>query len=191
MNFQEYIDNQFVIDLKTIERKIGSKEEDAIYIDNYCYYFRIEHASHLHLELESINQEHRAYFFLAIFIYSIIDISLFSYFGAYYFRYKRLVKYPRFNWTGFEGEAYYSTIISLWDSVQQQELLSENELKGLLPEYKTTLKEKLIYYFDEKIMEVSSANFLRCLINDQDLLLEDKNEDNYFYILCMAIRDLA
>jgi hypothetical protein len=125
LKIKKYLKNQFILDLKTMDfqqpNSIILNNPDSFRIDNNTIYFGGENWSNINKDIKNIEDSNQEFFFLSLFMITVIDLTMFTYYKTSYETFRRLTRYPKFGWV--DSRPQYET---------PKKLLSIPESRGLI-----------------------------------------------------------
>lgn len=179
MTYKEYNVKKFMCDLKSMD--ISSPEGDkpscgkSLYLSHNMLIFKCDGVLRAE-DFPGIETADITWFFLSLYSDMIFDYTVFSYYGPYYFKYKRLYKFPVYNNTGFNLKCENPS--KLLKMAAGCGLLDIDKIKSGVNDFTDLLFEKSERCFGQNILEISPENFIRSLFYEIEMSMDEyKNFD--------------
>ena len=173
MNLKDYLNQQFVYDLKELNYKqpnsVIKNNLESFNIDKYTIFFGGPNWKDINNDIKLIDKNNYENFFLSLFTIITIDLTFFTYFKDDYDYFRNTTRYPKFGWTGFG--VHYENPIKILDVPQKLNLIDESKIN--YNEYSNLFYESLENYLKSFNNKINIQEFIEKLINDKDFRIKN------------------
>jgi hypothetical protein len=186
---QNYLDTQFLIDLRTIPfnrpNMVIQSQAEEWRIDTNTIYFGGHRWHNFENDIAGIRNNH-SFFFISLFTIVFIDLTFFTYYRQQYPTFRGLTMYPKFGWTGF-GLHYENPKFILIVPEENGFFRGLNQ-DELIEDFLRNLVKKCDDFFINNFPEIHTRDFLRNTIEDRDFNNTEINVDTFFSKVIGRIR---
>ena len=150
-------------------------------IDNNTIYFGGENWRNINNDIRNIEDSNQEFFFLSLFMITVIDLTMFTYYEASYETFRGLTRYPKFGWVGFGP--HYETPKKLINIPESRGLIEKKAVLKYIDVYIDLFFEECDAFFKINTPEITTADFIRKIVNDEDFQIAFSDENTIFELI--------
>jgi hypothetical protein len=185
LKIKEYLKNQFLLDLRTMDfhqpNSTILNNPNSFRIDNNTIYFGGENWKNINNDIRNIEEKNQEFFFLSLFMITVIDLAMFTYHRTFYDTFRRLTIYPKFGWVGFGP--HYETPKKLLNIPESRGLIEKKDVFKYIDVYIDLFFDECNTFFNNNIPEITTQDFIRNIVNDQDFRFAISDENTIFELI--------
>ena len=185
LKIKKYLKNQFLLDLRTMDfhqpNSTILNNPDSFRIDNNTIYFGGENWRNINNDIRNIEERNQEFFFLLLFMITVIDLTMFTYYEASYEKFRGLTRYPKFGWVGFGP--HYETPKKLINIPENRGLIEKKAVLKYIDVYIDLFFEECDAFFKINTPEITTADFIRKIVNDGDFQIAFSDENTIFELI--------
>lgn len=163
-SFAHYFYEEFRGHLSRIEHKQPSPQVREIMGDPNAVFVGDMDWGNVVADLGRIPPERRAYFVLSLFMITLTDQVIYTYFRAQYPDWRLATNFPKFGWSGY-GPHNENPFILLW-APEREAVLNPNEVLPILPEFAQFYFTATADYLRTRLPAVAITDFFWHLAAD-------------------------
>jgi hypothetical protein len=185
LKIKEYLKDQFLLDLRTMDFQQPNStilnNPTSFRIDNNTIYFGGENWRNINNDIRNIEEGNQEFFFLSLFMITVIDLTMFTYYKASYEKFRGLTRYPKFGWVGFGP--HYETPKKLLNIPENRGLIEKKAVLKYIDVYIDLFFEECDAFFKNNTPEITTADFIRKIVNDGDFQIAFPDENTIFELI--------
>lgn len=160
MPLKDYYNQMFQSDLVSLLRGFPPAEARIFYLGQTW----IQGCS----LLPRVSAERRPQFLGCLYFTVLVDQAMHTYFPFEHRRFEKLTQYPKFR-VGLGHPAYLNPVLVFEVPIQQQ-LVSEEDIRQILPETMCLFVDETASFFREHMPQISAQDFFNRLLGDSDVV---------------------
>lgn len=185
LKIKKYLKNQFLLDLRTMDFQQPNStilnNPDSFRIDNNTIYFGGENWRNINNDIRNIEGSNQEFFFLSLFMITVIDLTMFTYYKASYEKFRGSTRCPKFGWVGFGP--HYETPKKLINIPENRGLIEKKAVLKYIDVYIDLFFEECDAFFKINTPEITTADFIRKIVNDGDFQIAFSDENTIFELI--------
>ena len=164
-SFAEYFYTRFPSDLRRIKKQEPNPiVRDEIMRDPSAVFFGGLDWESVKADLAKVPIENRGRFVLSLFMVTLTEQVIYTYFRNHYDMWRAGTGFPKFGWSGY-GPHHENPFILLW-APEREGVLQPNVVLPLLPEFVRFYLEATASYFRQHLPAIQMSDFLWGLVSD-------------------------
>lgn len=184
LKINKYLKNQFLLDLRKMDFQHPNStilnNPESFRIDNNTIYFGGENWMNINNDIRNIEKSNQDLFFLSLFMITVIDLTMFTYYRTSYDTFRTLTMYPKFGWVG-DGP-HYETPKKLLSIPESRGLLNKMDVIKYADDFINLFIEECNKFFNN-VTEIKTQDFIRKIVNDEDFRLTISDQNTTFELI--------
>ena len=165
-SFAEYFYTRFPSDLRRIKKQEPNPiVRDEIMRDPSAIFFGGLDWESVEADLAKVPIENRGRFVLSLFMVTLTEQVIYTYFRNHYEMWRAGTGFPKFGWSGY-GPHHENPFILLW-APEREGAIQPNVVLPLLPEFVRFYLEATASYFQQHLPAIEMTDFLWGLVSDR------------------------
>jgi len=190
MNLKKYLKNQFLTDFRTLNfekpNQTIQEHPEAYRIDSDTVYFGGSDWKNIKNDIIRIDKNNLEFFFLCLFTVSIIDLTMFKYFGVKYGVFRNKTRYPKFGWSGFGP--HYENPKKLLLIPLKEKIVDFSHINEHINEYVDLFIDECTDFFSKNTPEIETNDFISSMLNDRDLQLNPGDQNTIIEVIISNLK---